>query len=482
MKIIGLDIGTTNIKGLVVDQSGKIFDELTIDLQVIAQKNGIREQDPQLILEKTLLVLKTLLTKHPDAKTFVPSTTMHSLMLLDQDYKPLTKLMIWSDTRSFKIIDAFFDSENKKSIHQKTGVPVHPMSWLGKILWIQNHQSTIWKKTKYLISFKEYLTLKLFNTLKVDYSIAASSGLVNQQTLNWDQDLMTKLKINQEMLGDIVSPTFALNKLTLKYKQFFNSSLKMVLGSSDGCLANLGSGIVDNKQIAISVGTSSAVRTTVSNFWIDKKNQVFSYPLFKNYHVVGGPSNNGGNILDWYRKQARPNITYQQFFEEFQKSIPGANGLIFLPYLNGERAPYWDANVRGSFLNLESINNQYDFSRSILEGITLAIASIVEILKDNGKLYQEVILSGGIIHEPIWIQLIADVLNMPIKIINTGQTVALGAVYIGFLALKVYNSVEQIKNWIKSIKTYYPNNKRHKIYAQMLIKFKKYYNQLYTHD
>lgn len=362
---IGLDIGTTSTKAIVFTASGAVRGTGNIDYPLLVPKASWAEQDPETIFAAVVAALKQAIEQADIGQNEIGgigfSTAMHSLIAVDAHGNPLTNSIIWADNRSAAQAERLKEEGVGHSIYLATGTPIHPMSPLPKIMWLKENQPDISQKTAKYISIKEYVIYRLFGQYVVDYSIASATGLFNLRKLDWDDDALQVAGITKQHLSEPVPTTHILRGMKVRYAEEIglDPDTPFVVGASDGVLANLGIGAIDNGQVAITIGTSGAVRTVVPEPITDPKGRTFCYLLTENHWVIGGPSNNGGIMLRWFRDEfSWPEVEkakqlgvdpYDVMIQAAEHVRPGADGLLFLPFLSGERAPYWNAQARGSF-------------------------------------------------------------------------------------------------------------------------------------
>ena len=245
----------------------------------------------------------------------------------------------------------------------------------------------------------------------------------------------------------------------------------MIIGASDGCLANLGTGAVEKGDLAITVGTSGAVRMAAGKAQPDTKGRTFNYVLSPGIYIAGGPINNGSIILKWFtenflRLPYDSENDFTSFHEKAAQAPPGSDGLICLPYFLGERAPVWNAEVKAMFHGLQIHHNMEHMMRSIVEGISFSLYQIASILSESQGPVKQVFASGGFIHSSHWMQIIADIFQQPVQITHTEDASAIGAAMLGWLATGKISSLEETRKWISIQKVYQPNPEMREVYER----------------
>lgn len=470
MNYIAVDIGTTSIKGMLYQENGIVLSKASLNTKTYSIAEN-KEQNPFEIFDAVCKIIAKLAHHSCTEKIgFVSfSCYMHSLMAVDKNGEPLTHCMLWSDNRSAKISERYRKNGVGLSLYKKTGTPIHPMSPFYKILWLKENDKALFDQTCKFISMKEFLFFKFFNQFAVDYSIASATGLFNIFSLDWDNEALNILGLSKNNFSSIHDATFYFDNLNVKLCEILGVSTdtKFVLGASDGCCANLGSNGVHKTGGVISIGTSAAVRITTKKPVIDADGRTFSYVLKKGLYVSGGASNNGGNIFAWYQKSFG-NIS--SIDDELSKTNTGANGLLFLPYLNGERAPYWNPFIRGAFFGVSDNHSKLDFLRAAIEGSCFIIRDMCANFSDA---ISEFYVNGGFVQSKKWVEILSSVLNKKLVIAETYEAACLGAFFIGLLACNKIQDFSGIEKLIKTQTEVFPNAKDVVVYDDIFSVYQK---------
>jgi Sugar (pentulose and hexulose) kinases len=289
--------------------NGKVITHSNIGYKLYQDIPDMAEEDPDDIFKAVtnglLTVIKDSKINPKDIKGVSFSSAMHSLILMDKQNQPMTKAITWADNRAKKYSDELNENGLGEKIYSRTGTPIHPMAPLSKILWIKNEYPQLFSKTSKFIDLKSYVFYKLFGIYKMDYSIASATGMFNIFNLNWDKEVLDLLGITTAQLPELVEPTEYVSNINSKYLSDIgiSTSTPFIFGASDGTLSNLGVNAIDPGVIAVTIGTSGAVRTVVDKPVVDPNGKLFCYALTKDKWVVGGPVNNGGIVLRWVKEQ-----------------------------------------------------------------------------------------------------------------------------------------------------------------------------------
>lgn len=487
---IGVDIGTTSTKAIVFSESGAIKGMANHGYPLLTPQPGWSEQEPEVIFKAVIAALREAIAQAsvpPEAIAAVGmSGAMHSLIAMDAQNIPLTNGIIWADTRSV-IQTERLQQDGGMAIYRRTGTPIHPMSPLTKLIWMREADPETFSKAAKFISVKEYVLYQLFGRYVVDYSIASATGLLNLEHLNWDEEALATAGIRSEQLSDLVPTTYALLGMSSHYAEAIglHPDTPVIVGASDGVLANLGVGAITPDQIAITIGTSAAVRGVVPRPITDPQGRTFCYVLTENHWVIGGPSNNGGVVLRWFRDQfsqpeveqaKREGVDAYDVMIRVAAGIPaGAAGLLFLPFLSGERAPSWNPDARGVFFGMAMHHQRAHCIRAVLEGILFNVYEITEILRHQIGHDVAIRASGGFARSQAWLQMMADLFGSEVFVPEVYEGSGFGAAVLAMHAVGALSHLTDVQSLIHIDDRYQPDLQLSSHYRHLF----KIYQQVY---
>lgn len=492
--IVGVDIGTTSTKSIAFDLKGNVLTKKNIEYPILNPEPSWSEQEPDEMLSAVVESIKHVVSEN-DAKgneligvSF--SSAMHSVIAVDEKGKTLTNCIIWADTRSKEYAEKIKNSELGHEVYMKTGTPIHPMSPLCKLCWMKDNAKDIFEKAYKFISIKEYVFYKFFNEYVVDYSIASATGLFDIYELRWNKKALNLAGISEDKLSRPVSTTQVIKGMRSEYADYMGVDVNtpFVLGASDGCLANLGANAIKPGDAAVTIGTSGAIRIISDKPKNDEAERIFSYILTENHYVLGGPVNNGGIIFRWFRDNFSPLEIetaekigidpYELLTAQASKVEPGANGLIFLPYLLGERAPHWDANSKGVFFGVNITHKREHFLRAVLEGVIYGVYDVGRALEETTGSIDTIYATGGFVRSQLWVQMMADVFNKKVVIAESYESSCLGAAVLAMKALGEIEAVEQVEKLVPISKIFMPNRENHERYMKNFEIYCRLYSKL----
>jgi len=474
--VIGLDIGTTSVKAVVFELNGKVLTEAEQMITSYYPQQGWVEQNPDEIEQSAVIAIREAIEQaniqSDELLTIGFSAAMHSIICIGENNQLLSQALIWADGRSSEQANKLMKTEGIK-VYTKTGMPNHPMSPLSKLLWMKDVEYEPYLQAKYFLSIKEYLLLKWFDQRVIDYSMASATGLFNANTFQWDDEIIALANINKDQLSKIVPPTETLTGINKKVaeKMGISIDLPFVIGAADGQLANLGNGAISQGEVAITAGTSGAIRQFTKGFQITEKHETFCYAFTEDDFIIGGPTNNGGIALQWLKELLNDQGSFDDFTAEAEKVKPGADGMLFLPYINGERAPLWNQQARGNFYGMSITHKKEHFVRAVLEGITLNLYQIGKALENLAGEPKKIYVNGGLSRSKLWLQMLADVFGKEVYVSESHHSAAWGAAWTALVAIGKVESFVEIKKNIPMGEPVIPNEENHEIYSAIYAKY-----------
>lgn len=482
--VIGVDIGTTGTKAVIFDEEGQVAAKHHIDYPLLTPQPLAAEQDPEQIYRAVLMSIKNGIESGCIDTACIAcvsfSSAMHSLIAVDKQGRPLTQCITWADNRSAPWADRIKRELGGHAIYLRTGTPIHPMAPLSKLCWLRDTQPAVFRQAAHFISIKEYVFFRLFNRYIVDHSIASATGLFNLAELAWDAEALKLASITPDRLSRPVPTTYTVHGLNPDAAQAagLQPGTPFVIGASDGVLANLGVNAIDPGVVAVTIGTSGAVRTVVDRPQTDPQGRTFCYALTEKHWVIGGSVNNGGIVLRWLKDVFAPDHagagrhsdtdSYEALIQLAAQAPAGSNGLIFHPYLTGERAPLWNASARGSFFGLALHHRKKDMVRAALEGVIYNLYGVLCALESLAGPAQKIHATGGFARSELWRQMMSDIFNRDIDVPASHESSCLGAAVLGLRALGRIDSLGAVSKMVGTSAHHTPDADHAAVYARLL--------------
>lgn len=490
----GVDVGTTGCRVAFYGADGSDVASASAEYPLESPRIGWAEQDPELIASTLRRVFAEGLAKleyppsHVRAVTF--SSVLHSIFPVNERGEPMHRMLTFADTRAQAVLPEIRASVDVDALYRRTGCPLHPMYPLAKILWFRRERPELFRTASKFVSIKEYLLHQLTGQWMVDASLASGTGLCNLSRLQWDDEALRLLELPPSKLSPIFPTTHVVSRWN-GHLFGLPSDVPLVLGAGDGMLSTLGAGAVGPGQYTAMIGTSGAVRLCVNAPMTDPLSKNFCYNLADGLWVAGGAINNGGLAFRWARDKfarteqqvaERLNLdTYEVLSRYAEQKPAGSDGLVFLPFLTGERSPHWNANARGVLFGLNIHHGKRHLMRATLEGILYSMYSVFRSLRqlaaDDAPV--EIRSSGSFARSNVWVQMMADVFGHPIVPPGPPEGSAFGAAALGMVATgRLARPVDVRTITGKPKATVMPVAEHHERYRKLFAIYERVYRNL----
>jgi len=465
--LIGIDVGTSGTKTVLFDENGTVVSSATEEYPLYQPHNGWAEQEPSDWWNACVATLKKVLTdskiKPDDIAGIGFSGQMHGLVLLDENGESLRKSIIWCDGRTADECAEITKRVGGSRLVELTANQALTSFTAGNILWVRNHEPEVYKRCRHILLPKDYVRYKLTGKIGMEVSDASGMNMLDIRTRVWsgevlkaldiDPGLMPEVREASDIAGHITSEAAALTGLA--------EGTPVVYGSGDNAAAAIGTGVVEKGKAFITIGTSGVLYAHTDNVAIDAGGRVNTFcTAVPNSWVVFGCTLSAGMSLQWLRNnfflpemkvaEGLGQDPYEIMTAQAERVPIGANRLLFLPYLMGERSPILDPNARAVFFGLSAIHNKYDMLRSVMEGVIYAQRQCLDIHRDMGIEFNEIYATGGGGTSQLWRQMIADIFELPVITIQNREGPALGAAILAGVGTGLFPSIpEACKKIIK---------------------------------
>ncbi len=483
--ILALDIGTSSVRGALYDDAGNLLPRTMVknERALTSTYDGGAEIDAEEAFAQAAAVIDEVLRKSEKIKGEIShvaaSSFWHSLVGVDAKGKPTTKALGWADTRSREYVSVLRKKFDETAVHNRTGARFHSSYWPAKLLWIRNEFPAVWNRTERWLSLSDFVALRLSGDAKTSVSMASGTGIFDIRAMDWDGKLLKFLKIKASNLPAIVendTDSFTLNnKFAKRWPRLKASKWFPAIG--DGAANNIGSGCATKSKAALMVGTSGAMRVAYKGEPPKKiPSGLWCYRIDRNTVILGGALSDGGGLYAWLKKNLRLLADDDKTEDEIAKRKPAGHGLIFLPFLAGERSTGYHEDATGAIIGLRTATDTIDIVQAALESVAYRFAEIFDQL--NAVLsIREIIASGGALREsPVWTQIIADVLGQNLTLPDVREASSRGACLLALAAIGCIASIEDIPT--PKAKNFQADAKRKSAYKTARKEYKKYYDVL----
>ena len=497
--VVGVDIGTQSTKGILMDANGRILASASRGYAVETPKPLWAEQWPDVWLEATLEVLAEVVSNAGVDKQQIASVCISSLyggsgIPVDENIRPLYPCLIWMDRRASDRVDWVRDYVDTKELFRITGNSLDSYYGYTKILWIKENEPEVWAKTRYFLPPNSYINYKLTGEIAVDHCSAGNiGGVYNIEKRDWSTKACRMLGIPKTMLPERLVPSDGIVGGLLPEmarKLGLAAGTPIVAGGVDAAVATLAAGVVAPGNHVAMIGTSMCWGFV--NHQVDARHGLISMPHVNNpqqdIYTFGGAITAGASVT-WFIEQfcsadkqlaKSQGCSVHQLLEEKSKDLaPGAEGLIFLPYLMGERSPIWDAKASGTLVGLSLYHTRYHMYRAVLEGVTFALKDNIESGKACAeRLDNELIVVGGAAFSDMWMQIIADITGYPVLTIKEEVEAPLGDCFLAAKAAGIIQNADEIRQWFTLQPRATPDTKRHERYNEIFKTYRSVYKNL----
>lgn len=490
---IGVDVGTTGVRAIAYTEDGTNVCASEAFYPLLTPHPDWAEESPLQIYEAVETVIRNtssqLRYKNKKLAGVALSTVMHSFAGLDVHKKPLMDMQTWADSRSSDVVrEMKKDPALCRSFYERTGCPIHACYPLAKIIWLRGHQNELFSQMKYVGSLKDYIFYHMTGEWVIDKSTASTSGMYNEKGLEWDTEILSYAGIDESYMPPAVSTTYSHAIADAAAEAMhLPKGMPVVIGATDGVLVNVGIGAVEPGQLSGTIGTSGALRMLTKQPKTDIEMRTWCYNLTDDMWVAGGAINNGGMILRWVRDKichyggsALENLDidpYDLMTMKAEHIDAGANGLICLPYFTGERAPYWNSELRGMFFGFSLNHSRSHMIRAVMEGICYSLNSVMLALKEFDEV-QDIRVSGSFTKSKLWLQILADVLDSPITLPDNSEGAAFGAAVLGFISSGHLKGISDTAHLVHPKKMYMPQQENVAVYHELYDIFVRLYQNL----
>lgn len=478
--VVGLDVGTTSAKAVAYDADGGVWGEGSHACVTTHPGAGRSEQDPSQVTDAAMSALRTAVLAATERGARVVAiavcTAMHSLIGVDAAGRARTPMLTYADGRARMQARGLADGMGHE-LYRRTGTPVHPMSPLVKLRWFREEEPDTWARVHRWYSFKEYFLHQLLQDawpVVVDQSVASATGLLSLAERAWDEAALDWAGVGLGQLSEPVATRHLLTGLPRQQAERLGlgAPVPLVVGAADGAAANLGVGAITPGVAALTIGTSGAVRTVVDRPRVDDRGRTFCYVLVADgggphRYVLGGATSNGGSVLQWLHEVVGSGDDLEEVLGAAAAVPPGAEGLLMLPYLHGERAPWWRQGLTGSVVGLRADHSRGHLVRAGLEGVALQLGLVLRAVSDLAGTSSAVRTTGGFTRSQLWTRIVADVLGVPLELSTRTEAAAFGVALLGMDALDLVESYAAATPPAGVERTVNPDPRTSDVYARL---------------
>lgn len=458
--ILGVDIGTSGTKTVLFTEDGTPVSSATYEYPLYTPRNGYAEQEPLDWWNAVVNGIKQVISDSgiiaSEIKGVGLSGQMHGLVMLDGDNKVIRRSIIWCDQRTAREVVEITEKVGHDRLIEITANPAITGFTAAKIMWVKNNEPENYEKCRHILLPKDYIRFMLTGEYATEVSDASGMQLLDIPNRCWSDEVLGKLGIDKSLLAKVYESPEITGKITKKAAELTGlcEGTIVVGGAGDNAAAAVGTGVVEDGKAFTTIGSSGVVFAHTSDISIDKKGRVHTFccAVPNCWHVMG-VTQSAGLSLKWFRDnlcwsemETALNMGVDPYYltDKAAMEVPiGANRLIYLPYLNGERTPHLDPNCRGAFIGLSTMHKKRDLIRAVMEGVSYSLRDCVEVMREMNINVTDMMACGGGGSSPLWRQMLADLYACSVKTTQNKEGPALGVALLAAVGAGIYSSVPE---------------------------------------
>jgi xylulokinase len=458
-KFLGIDLGTTGLKVALFEETGQLVDAEYRQYPILSPQAGYAEQDPEAWWTGFIAACRDLKSKHPADFDQIAGIgicgQMHTQVYLDRENRIIRPAITWMDQRSRKIVDRINqDDDSKKLVFQETRNFATTTYTAPHLAWVKEHQPEIWSQLARVLVAKDFIKFRLTGHMVTDYSDASGTLLFDVERRVWSDRLVDFFGFPRSLLPEVLPSDEIIGVVNQSASELTGVKMgtPVANGSADCSASPLGAGMIKPGQVTLIIGTAGVITVCSSKPLVDSEHRTLCWHYcLRDKWVTLGVIQTAGESLQWFKnafeeKMDQDGAATGDIFEGYNQAVEkvpdGSGGLIFLPYLNGERTPYWDPCARGLYYGINLSTEKAHFIKAIMEGVSFALRNNLETVESLGITVDEVRAVGGGLKSPVWLEILGKILKKPILTVSVSDTANLGNILLCGVALGVYPSLE----------------------------------------
>lgn len=458
--LIGIDLGTSSTKTVLFDETGRIIADSKVSYKLYTPHNGWAEQNPDDWANAAVTTLANVMRESKvnpgDVKGIGISGQMHGLVMLDENNRVIRPSIIWADQRTGKECEEITEKVGRERLIQITANPALTGFTASKILWVKNNEPENYARCRHILLPKDYVRFVLTGEYATEVSDASGMQLLDVPKRQWSDEVLEKLDIDKSLLAKVYESPEVTGKIRpeIAEKTGLSTETAVVGGAGDNAAAAVGTGVVEDGKAFTTIGTSGVVFAHSSKVKIDPQGRVHTFccAVPGQWHQMG-VTQACGYSLQWYidncggsyvSEAKEKGVDVHDIIDQDVLKTPiGANKLIYLPYLNGERTPHLDPDCRGVFFGLSSMHTRADMARAVYEGMIYSLTDCKDVLTEMGVPVTEMMACGGGLKNPVKRKMLADSFGLTVKSVTAKEGPALGVAILAGVGTGIYPSVQE---------------------------------------
>ena len=481
MLYIGVDLGTSAVKLLLMDEKGNIKNIVSKEYPLSFPKSGWSEQNPEDWYEKSVEGIRELVDGFQKEQVAGISFggQMHGLVTLDEKDQVIRPAILWNDSRSTKETDYFNEVIGKETLSKYTANIAFTGFTAPKILWMKENEPEKFAKIKKIMLPKDYLAYRLSGAFCSDYSDASGMLLLDVEHKCWSKEMMELCGITEEQLPTLYESYNVVGTLKEEVAKELGlpATVKVIAGAGDNAAAAIGTGTVGEGNCNISLGTSGTIFISSKQFKVDPHNALHSFAHADGHYHLMGCMLSAASCNKWWMEEILKTTDFDKEQEEIVTL--GENQVFYLPYLMGERSPHNDPKARATFIGMTMDTTREEMTQAVLEGVIFALRDSLEVARSLGIKIERTKICGGGAKSFLWKKMVANILNLKVEVIESEQGPALGGAILAAVGCGEYEDVESaVRQFVTVVETIEPEQELVEKYEERYQKFKQIYPAL----
>lgn len=481
--LIAHDLGTSGDKATLFTRDGEMIASAVVSYEVNFFDGNRAEQDPKdwwnAFCKANREILKGIDGRQVAAVSF--SGQMQGCLVVDRQGMPLLPAIIWADQRTVREAALLEERLGADHIYELTGHRVSPSYTVEKLMWIKEHEPQVYKNTYKVLQAKDYLIYRLTGEFVTDYSDGSGTQAMDLKKLEWSREILDAADIDIEKFPQLHKSTDIVGKITEQGASAsgLDRNTLVICGGGDGPCSAVGAGCVKDGALFTTFGTSAWIGGTSSQPFVDEEKVLFCFAhVIPGKYMPCGTTQSAGSAYSYVRNVICDGESYSSLDQRIRRSPPGAKGLIFLPYLLGERSPRWNADASGAYLGIRSEHNKDDYGRAAMEGIAMNLELILQAYRRKMPV-EAMTLTGGGAKSPVNVQILADVMQTDFQIPDHAQeATSIGAAMIAGVGSGVFESFDEVEKFLHLHEEYQADKENYEVYEMNRQRFESAYQGL----
>ncbi len=486
--LLGIDLGTSSLKSILISEDGQTKALSSRTYQFSSPQNGYAEQDPREWWEACCKTVREILihanVMNDDVKGLSFSGQMHGMVMLDRNFQIIRPAILHCDARSYVQVEWMKQKIGINKIKQIIMNPIYTGFLVPSILWVKDNEPENFEKIQYVMLPKDYLKFRMTGVISTDYSDASATLAFDIKKNCWSEEVLNCIGISKDIFPQCYEASAPAETVCREAAEETGLSEKtvVVVGAGDQIMQGIGNGTIKENQSSVNIGTSGQVSFQSRQPMLNESLNTNTFCSYKKGRwFTMGAIMNAGLSYKWLNSLFE-DTDYDSMNRKIDQVRPGSGGVIFLPYLNGERTPHLNPNISGAFVGLNVKTRREELSRAVMEGVSFALNQCIEICEGLGLKADSMIASGGATKSTPWLQIQADIYNLPLKVAETEEQASLGAAIAAGVGSGIYKNIEEGCSRVVRYKDFIiePNLENHKIYEEYYGLFKEMYQESRT--